>query len=174
MRIAIVGNAGSGKSTLARELQSLLSLPLYHLDQYFWKPGWQEPDRAEFEKIHNALCDQDAWIIEGMAIRFASYRFAKADIIIFLDVPRYRCFWRMFKRVVMHFGTVYFSSAPGCPERGPSIKFLTFMWQFKYKQRVMVQRLFEQYKNNKQLYVLTHDNQKKAIIASIVNSIKKD
>lgn len=70
MKIAIIGNAGSGKSTLALSLHKTLHIPLFHLDQYFWKPGWIEPDRAEFEKIHNALCDKPEWIIEGMAIRF--------------------------------------------------------------------------------------------------------
>lgn len=47
MKIAIIGNAGSGKSTLSAKLRALLAIPLYHLDQYFWKPGWQEPDRHD-------------------------------------------------------------------------------------------------------------------------------
>ncbi len=44
MKIAIVGNPGSGKSTLAVKLQKILGISLYHLDQYFWKPGWQRSD----------------------------------------------------------------------------------------------------------------------------------
>ena len=62
MKIAIIGNAGSGKSTLALKVSRITGIPLYHLDQYFWKPGWQGPDRDEFEKIHNQLCDRNSWI----------------------------------------------------------------------------------------------------------------
>ena len=43
MKIAIIGNPGSGKSTLASKLHHILGIPIYHLDQYFWKPGWQRP-----------------------------------------------------------------------------------------------------------------------------------
>ena len=173
MKIAIVGNAGSGKSTLAQELHTILQIPLYHIDHYFWKPGWQEPDRAEFEKIHNALCDQESWIIEGMAIRFAQYRFAKADIIIFLDFPRYLCFYRMFKRTFKYFGTVYFASAPGCCERGPSWKFLKFMWQFKHKQRATIRAFLAHHAAQKKIYVLTPNDKKDVFIQSLLIDIKK-
>ena len=84
MKIAIVGSPGSGKSTLASKLHEILGIPLYHLDQYFWKPGWQRPDRAEFAKIHYDLCDRDEWIIEGMATRHFAYRAEQADISFFL------------------------------------------------------------------------------------------
>ena len=47
MKIAIIGVPGSGKSTLAFKLHKILHIPLFHLDQYFWQPGWQRPDREE-------------------------------------------------------------------------------------------------------------------------------
>ena len=56
MKIAIVGYPGSGKSTLALKLHQILHIPLFHIDQYFWKPGWQGPDRQEFTQIHQDLC----------------------------------------------------------------------------------------------------------------------
>jgi len=57
MKISIVGNCGSGKSTLARTLHTALGIPVYHVDQYFFKPEWQASDRTEFGKVHNALND---------------------------------------------------------------------------------------------------------------------
>lgn len=153
MKIAIIGNAGSGKSTLALKLHKMLHIPLYHLDQYFWKPGWVEPDRAEFEKIHNSLCDKPAWIIEGMAIRFLEYRIQHADVIIFLDRPTYYCFYRTLKRTLQHWRTVYFSSAPGCPERGPDLKFLRFIWNFNNRQCTQILSLLAKY-NTKKIHIL--------------------
>lgn len=63
MKIAIIGSPGSGKSTLALKLHKILHIPLFHIDQYFWKPDWQTPDRQEFRKIHDQLCDAPEWII---------------------------------------------------------------------------------------------------------------
>ena len=39
-RIMIIGSGGSGKSTFSSKLSEVLGLPLYHLDAYYWKPGW--------------------------------------------------------------------------------------------------------------------------------------
>ena len=54
-KIAIIGNAGSGKSTLAYKLQQKLNLPIYHLDQYYWKPNWGRTDPDEYKIVHNNL-----------------------------------------------------------------------------------------------------------------------
>lgn len=157
MKIAIIGNAGSGKSNIALTLHKLLHLPLYHLDQYFWKPGWVEPDPAAFEKIHHELCDTNEWIIEGIATRLFGHRIEKADIVIFLDIPTYRCLYRIFKRMFTHFGTVYFSSAQGCPERGPSLKFLTFVWNFNRERKPIIQDLLHKYKDRKTIFVVKNN-----------------
>ncbi len=153
-KIAIIGNPGSGKSTLGLKLHKILGLPLYHLDQYFWKPGWVEPDRDEYQKIHNQLCDRPEWIIEGVSTSFFSYRAEKADVIIFLDIPRYISFYRVFKRALTCWGKVYFSSAKGCPERRPDIKFLTFIWKFNRIRKPIIEDLLEKYKDQKKIFVV--------------------
>src|SRR3990167_5017001 len=99
-RIAIIGNAGSGKSVLAQKLHQILHLPVYHLDKYFWKSNWTHPDPDEYKIIHDKLCNQEEWIMDGMNLRLLEYRIQRADIIIFLDIPRYLCFWRIFKRTI--------------------------------------------------------------------------
>ena len=48
-RILIIGCPGSGKSTLARALKEKLGLPLIHLDQLWWQPGWEHVSREEFD-----------------------------------------------------------------------------------------------------------------------------
>lgn len=154
MKIAIIGNAGSGKSTLALQLHQLLTLPIYHLDQYFWKPNWQEPEPAEFEKIHHQLCDQPTWIIEGIATRLFEYRAAQADIIIFINISRYRCLYRVFKRAILNFGKVRDTSAKGCPEIMPSKKFLKFIWTFDKERKPLIEALMQKYKDRKHVFVI--------------------
>jgi adenylate kinase family enzyme len=155
-RIAIIGNAGSGKSTLARKLQQIVNLPIYHLDKYFWKPNWENPDPAEYKIVHDTLCDQDEWILDGMNLRFLEYRAERAEVIIFLNLPRYSCFWRIFKRVFTYYGSEAPSSAQGCPERinARFIKFLKWVWDFKKRYPGKISELFKKYEDTKKIYIL--------------------
>jgi adenylate kinase family enzyme len=155
-RIAIIGNAGSGKSVVAQRLHQILHLPVYHLDKYFWKPQWTHPDPAEYKLIHDKLCDQDAWIMDGMNLRLLEYRIQRAEIIMFLDIPRYICFWRIFKRTFKYYGKEAPSSAPGCPEgiTWKYIKFLKWVWDFKDRNPARIMELFNTYRDTKQIYIL--------------------
>lgn len=159
MKIAIIGSPGSGKSTLSLKLHKIFNLPLYHIDQYFWKPGWQRPDREEFRIIHNNLCDKSEWIIEGMAVSHFGYRLARVDMIIFLDIPLYICLYRIFKRAFTNFGKVCFSSAPGCPEGFPSWEFLTYVWNFNRKQKKEVEVMMQQLQPAKEIFVIKNQRE---------------
>ena len=158
MKIAIIGCPGSGKSTIAKQLRARLHIPLYHLDQYYWLPGWKRPDKNGFEKIHNALCDQPEWIIEGMAMRNLAYRVERAEVIIFLDVPLWVCLYRIFQRAWTEFGTIRDTSAPGCPERFPDREFLAYVWNFNCKHKPVVEQLLRQYKDTKKIYVVKNSD----------------
>jgi hypothetical protein len=97
-RIVILGNSGSGKSTLARAIGERLGLPVVHLDRLFWSPGWVEPEAEVFrDQVRSALA-RDAWVCEGnYARRTFDLRLPRADLIIWLDTPRWVCL----KRVVL-------------------------------------------------------------------------
>ncbi|MGB8467393.1 MAG: hypothetical protein WCE21_00150 [Candidatus Babeliales bacterium] len=155
-RIAIIGSAGAGKSVLAKQLQELTKLPLYHLDQYFWKPNWTHPDLAKYKIVHDELCDKDIWIIEGMNLSVMMYRLFRADCIIFLDIPRYQSFWRIFKRVWRYYGTQTPSSAPNCSERinKKFLQFLWWVWKSKHSYMPRVRRLLEMFEGEKPIYIL--------------------
>ncbi len=177
MKIAIIGNPGSGKSTLAAKLHEITGIPVYHLDQYYWKPGWVRPEREEFIKIHNELCDQEAglptkasgagWIIEGVATGAFAYRASKADIIIFFDIPRYICFYRVFKRAIASYGREYFSSAKGCPERMPDMALLKYMWNFNRDKKPEIEAILAQYKDEKKIFVIKNNTDLKNVIEAI-------
>lgn len=156
-RIAIIGNAGSGKSVLAQKLHTRTKLPLYHLDKYFWQPGWQHPNLEEYKKIHDALCDKEAWIIEGMNFRCLEYRLQRAELIIFLDIPRYICIWQVIKRTWKYYGKETPSSAPGCAERfnWKFVKFLVWIWNFpNYLADRKALELLKKYADQKKIYRL--------------------
>lgn len=90
-KIIILGCPGSGKSTLARNLQSKTGLPLYHLDNIWWKPDRTHISRDEFDEKLEALLREDAWIIDGDYSRTYEVRFAACDTVIFLDYDEEEC-----------------------------------------------------------------------------------
>ena len=87
-RVAIIGSSGAGKSTLARRLGERTGLPVVHLDEHFWRPGWVETSRGEWRAVQTALCAQDAWIMDGNYSGTLDVRLARADTVVFLDLPR--------------------------------------------------------------------------------------
>lgn len=169
-RIAIIGNSGSGKSTLSQQLHKIYKLPVYHLDQYFWGPGWVHPNPDEYKIIHDNLCDLDEWIMDGVNLRLMEYRIQRADVIIFLDLPRYLCFYRIFKRLFKYYGKETPSGPKGCFEKisWASIPFLKYVWNFKNKYPAKIKELLKDYANTKEIYVLKSQKD----IDQFINRIK--
>jgi adenylate kinase family enzyme len=163
MKIAIIGNAGSGKSTLGFRLHEKLGIPLYQ-----WGPGWQRLEKTEFEKKHNELCDRDAWIMDGLGIRFFNYRIDRADVIIFLDVPTSTCLWRVIKRSVLNWGKVIPGNPEGCKQQLFSFKFVEFLhwvWSFNKRYREQIMLMLDAARSKKQVYVARTQKEIDAMVA---------
>lgn len=82
-RIAVIGCGGAGKTTLSRELGEILKLPVYHLDSFFWNPGWVPTPPEEWRRIQEELVSRDEWIMDGDYGGTLDIRFGRADTIIF-------------------------------------------------------------------------------------------
>lgn len=170
-KIAIIGNAGSGKTTLALKLKEILQLPIIHLDQYYWKPHWEKRDFAEFYSIHNELCEQDEWIMEGNYVRAFYPRIFHADVVIYIDVSRYHCVARIIKRMIFNYGKTGVSLPPNCPEQfnGAFWIFLKWVWNFDKRYRYMIVDLLDEFKNEKQIYILKSQKEVDNFLNKIFN-----
>ena len=60
--IAIVGPVASGKTTLAARLGSSLGLPVFDVDDYYWRSS-PLPSNEEWVAKHSELISRDGWII---------------------------------------------------------------------------------------------------------------
>ena len=84
-KIIVLGCSGSGKSTFAIRLQKITKLPLYHLDNIWWKPDRTHISRDEFDRKLDDLVNHDNWIIDGDYSRTYEKRIAACDTVFFLD-----------------------------------------------------------------------------------------
>jgi len=108
-RVAVIGCIGAGKSTLARQLGERLDLPVIHLDLLWWDNSAYRITGAdtvaahtmpvdEFRQLQLELAAGDRWIIDGGYIPDLNTRLPRADTIVFLDLPRHICLWRLVRR----------------------------------------------------------------------------
>ena len=98
-KIIIIGCPGSGKSTFARRLHDVTGLPIYHLDNLFWKPDRTHISREEFDARLNEYMQEDSWIIDGNYSRTYEMRIAACDTVIFLDYGEEVCMQGITNRV---------------------------------------------------------------------------
>lgn len=167
-KIAIIGSPGSGKTTLATKLSNALNLPVHHLDLYQWERDWVKRDRAAFIQDHRALCMQDRWIIDGCGIRATfDERVQHADAIIFLDIPRERCVWRLLKRWWQTRKTDLRTDVPaGCRDR-LSVQFFSYVWTYPGKYRQKIIDILDRVQSQKITLILRSDYEIKTLLQSI-------
>lgn len=114
-RIAVIGNCGAGKSTFSRRLGQVTGLPVTHLDEVYWRPGWQRTPRIEWRTLQQDLIASPEWVIDGNYGGTFDIRLP-ADTVIVLDYSTARCLRQTLLRVLRNHGQA--TQAPACPERG--------------------------------------------------------
>lgn len=90
-RAIVIGCPGSGKSTFSRRLRDKTRLPLYYLDQLYWRADKTHLTREAFDERLNAILIRDEWIIDGNYARTLPARLARCDAVFFLDYPAEVC-----------------------------------------------------------------------------------
>src|SRR5262245_16684022 len=102
-RIMVIGPPGAGKSTFARDLAARLGLPVFHLDEHYFLPNWVWPADEDFEKtVAKLVKTNKTWVMDGNYSASMRSRIAKADTLIFLDLPLSLRLWRSFLRFLRH------------------------------------------------------------------------
>lgn len=134
-RVAVVGSGGAGKTTLARDLARRLDVPLISLDEYYWRPGWQRPDRQQWRTEQQRLLDGPCWVADGNYWSTLEVRLQRCDTVVLLDRSRWACLAGVLARNLRHRGRSI--QAAECPEQ-VSWSFLRYVWAFPHRHRPRV------------------------------------
>lgn len=152
-KIILIGSGGAGKSTLSNELSKKLNIPVYHLDYFLWRPNWQGVPREEQIIIQNELISKDEWIIDGNYGGTLDIRLNAADTIIFLDIHRIICVYRVLKRMLKYRNKQRPDMAEGCEER-LDFGFLKWIWNYPNTKRQETINKLNHLMNDKNIIVL--------------------
>lgn len=95
MIILIIGNAGCGKSYLGNKLSKDLNIPIFSIDNIWFKPGGYSKDHERTAKERGAVTKKimanKSYIIEGASGETAK-KFARiATHLIFIKYPKTVC-----------------------------------------------------------------------------------
>lgn len=136
-RVAVLGPGGAGKTTFARRLGAVTGLPVVHLDEQHWLPGWTPtPGEAWRAWQQEHLVADGCWIADGNYSSTMDVRLSRADTVVLLLTPRGRRVRRVLRRTLGSLGRPV--QAPGCPERlDPA--FLRWVWRYDVDTRPRVE-----------------------------------
>jgi len=152
-RVLVIGSGGSGKSTFAKRLGELLDIDVKHLDGFYWRAGWQEPSKEEWLDKVKELASEDSWIMDGNFGGTLELRIQHCDTIIFLDLPRLLCLWRIAKRRLIYRGRSRPDMAEGCHEK-LDWEFVRWVWNYRHRSRPKILKLLREHSGTKQIFWL--------------------
>jgi adenylate kinase family enzyme len=101
MKIYIIGSSGSGKTTLAKKLSKKLKISYFDLDNIYWDKKYDtcNSKNRRLEKLDEILKNKD-WIIEGVYTKWSKQAMDKSDLIIWININKYKIIFRIIKREI--------------------------------------------------------------------------
>ena len=152
----VIGCCGAGKSTFSKALHAITRLELIHLDQHYWKPDWEETDSEQWRATVQELAGRPAWIIDGNYGGTLDIRIERADTIIYLDYPTWKCLWRVIKRILKYRGRERPDMPKGCRERF-DWNFLHYVATFNWRKRGPMMQKLNALKQEKRVEIFQND-----------------
>jgi adenylate kinase family enzyme len=97
-RVLVAGCSGAGKSTVAAALAERLGVPCHELDALRHGPGWVP--RAEFAADVAGFAATECWVTEFQGAAVRPLLLSRADLVVWLDLPRRRVFAQLLRRTL--------------------------------------------------------------------------
>lgn len=155
-KILVLGPYGAGKTNFSNELSTLLKIPVFHLDRYYWLSNWQTPKLDKWIAINRKLTMGKTWILDGNYIKTLDIRINEADLIIYLDINRWRSLYRIIKRTLLNLGKRRADLPEGCTDN-INLRFFLSVLFFNEKIKPLILRKIEMKQCQRKLIVHRSD-----------------
>jgi len=99
-RINVIGTSAAGKTTLSGSLAELLGVPHIELDALHWEANWTEASDEVMRKRVVAAIGADGWVVDGNYALVRDLVWARADAVVWLDLPLRTILWRYLGRTL--------------------------------------------------------------------------
>lgn len=165
-RVMVIGSPGSGKSSLCQTLSEKLSLPLIELDREYWRPGWMRPDPAVWKAEAAALAARDEWVMQGTYPSTMDIRVARADWLVWVDLPMPVCFGHEFRQMLKARREKMAEVAPGCPRRF-DLALLRFVWSFPTTVTPRIAAMVARERRNRTIFILRSPREREDFLSKV-------
>ena len=128
---------------MARAIGGITELPVEHIDQIHWQPGWQERSPSEKVRLSRQVHARQQWIFEGGLSATWDERVSRADMLIWLNFPLWFRAFRVIRRTMTHHGQTRVDLPADCPERF-NWEFTSWIWNTRHSGRLKMQRFYDQ------------------------------
>lgn len=95
----VAGTSGAGKTTLAARVAAALHVPHVEIDALFHGPGWTR--RPSFEADVHHFSAGPGWVTEWQYGSVRAHLAARADVLLWLDLPRRRVMRQVIRRTLV-------------------------------------------------------------------------
>ena len=130
MKIYITGGPGSGKTFVSNTIAKRCNIGKLSLDEIVWDKYYKEKTtRERDETLHNFLCNNKSWIIEGTYFDWLLDLFTKSDLIIFIQTNVMLRSFRILKRFLKN------KISKNGKESIKSL-FHMLLWNYRYEKNV--------------------------------------
>jgi len=119
-----------------------------------------ETPRDEWAALQIELLAGDSWIVDGNYSGTFDIRFSRAETLIVISLPRWRCIGRALRRTMRHYGQDL--QAVGCPERF-DLAFLRWIWRYPIDSRPRLDAAIDRHRENLRVVELTSQVQIEAL-----------
>ena len=168
-RVLVIGSGGSGKSTFARRLGAILNLEVKHLDRFYWRAGWTKPAEEEWLRTVRELVSGDSWVIDGNFGGTLGLRVKHCDTIVFLDMPRLLCLWRVTKRRLLYRNRSRPDMSEGCHEK-LDLEFIDWVWRYSQRSRPKILKLLNEHSETKKVVWLRSNAEVESFLGKVQSS----
>ena len=98
-RILVIGCPGAGKTYFSKRLGAILSLPVIHMDNLYWREDKTCVSQEELKEKLLPYLKNDEWIIDGNYHHCLEMRLPYATDVFILDISRKECIQGILNRI---------------------------------------------------------------------------